>query len=64
MRKIVGGWTSALVVLAVGSALLFAGCAETMMMGDKGTMKKEGGMMKKEGETMKEKKGLGEKKSY
>lgn len=60
MRSVIGRWGRGLVVLAMGAALLFAGCAETMMgsdkgmtkekgmMKDEGTMKKEGGMMKEE----------------
>lgn len=41
-------------VAALGSVLLFAGCADTMMGGDKGMMKPGGGMMKQEGGMMKD----------
>lgn len=61
MRSVVRRWRSGLVVLVMGSVLLFAGCAETMMGSEK-EMMKEKGMMKKEGEMMKEEKGTMEKK--
>ncbi len=51
-----------LVLLAMGSAFLFAGCAGTMMESDKAMMKEKGGMMKQEGSMMKEEKGTMEKK--
>jgi len=48
-----GQWRRGLVVLIMGSGLLFTGCAGTMMGSDK-EMMKEGGMMKKEDGMMKE----------
>ena len=68
MRTMTRRWTSSMMGLIMGSVLLFAGYAETMMesdkamMKEKGMMKEEGGMMKKEGEMMKEEKGTTEKK--
>lgn len=63
-EKIAGRWTKVLVVPVMGVALLFAGCAETMM-GDKAMMKekemtkeqemKKKEMMKEEKETMEKK---------
>ena len=47
--------------LIVGSVLVGAGCAGSMM-GDKEMMKKDDGMMKKEGSMMKDDKGSMEKK--
>lgn len=68
MRRMERPLTRGVVALAMGSVLLFAGCAGTMMESDKGMMKEksmmkeEGGMMKKEGGMMKEEKGTMEKK--
>ncbi|MBI2155187.1 MAG: hypothetical protein HYV92_15370 [Candidatus Rokubacteria bacterium] len=47
--------------LAMGSVLLVAGCAGSMMS-DKEMMKKDDGMMKKEGTMMKDDKGSMDKK--
>jgi len=70
MLREIKRWRDVPAVVALGSVLLFAGCAETMMGGDKGMMKEkgmmqekgmmkeEGGMMKKEGGMMKEDKGM------
>ena len=53
---------NALMALLVGSALVFAGCAETMMTGKEMTKEpgamKAGDGMKKEGEMMKDDKGM------
>jgi len=66
MQTLARQWRGALAAVIISSALLFNGCAETMMGGDagmtkekgmmqeKGMMKEEGGMMKKEGGMMKE----------
>ena len=60
MGRLMAGWRSGVVALAVGAALLSAGCAETMMGGEKGMMKEEG--MKKDDGMMKDDKGTMEKK--
>ena len=56
------GVLNALMALLVGSALVFAGCAETMMTGKEMTKEpgamKAGDGMKKEGEMMKDDKGM------
>ena len=62
MRGMGWRWTRGAAALAVGSVLFLAGCAGTMMDGDKGMMKKDDSMMKKEGSMMKEDKGTMEKK--
>jgi len=60
MRSIAGKGRRVLVLLVTGSALLFAGCAGTMMGSDKEMMQEKG--MMKEGGMMKEEKGTMEKK--
>ena len=61
------GWRSALMVLSLGLALVFAGCAYTSMsekemMKESGAMKSEG--MKKDGEMMKDDKEMMKKGGY